>query len=181
MNLYSKVFFQTADEAFSMHTGLMLRMADDKFSGSKKEPSFIGYDAFICHATEDKKTLVRPLALKLSKMGFNIWYDEFELKVGDSLHQSITKGLINSRYGIVILSKEFFKKKWPQYELNGLVSKEIYGKGLILPIWHKITKDDVMKYSPILADKFALSTTRLGLEEIATGLADALGPDAYFY
>jgi TIR domain len=85
----------------------------------------IGYDAFISHATEDKKKLVKPLALALAKRGFRIWCDEFEMKVGDSLRQSIDQALASSRYGIVILLKAFFAKNWPQYELNGLLAKEI--------------------------------------------------------
>lgn len=174
MNLYSKSVFKSADEAFSMHAGLMLRMDDAKFSESKEEPEVIGYDAFICHASEDKEDVVRPLAKILTEMGFNIWYDEFELKVGDSLRQSIDKGLINSRYGIIILSKAFFSKNWTKYELNGLVAKEINGKNIILPIWHKITKADLMQYSPSLVDKVALDTTKKSIKTIADQIADAL-------
>jgi hypothetical protein len=35
------------------------------------------YDAFICHASEDKATFVRPLAEALSARRLAIWYDEF--------------------------------------------------------------------------------------------------------
>jgi len=83
------------------------------------------YDAFISHASEDKDDLARPLAEFLKKAGFSIWYDEFQLRVGDSLRRSIDKGLANSRFGIVVLSPNFFAKNWPQYELDGLVAKEI--------------------------------------------------------
>lgn len=72
------------------------------------------FDVFISHATEDKETLVRPLALALAQHGFKVWYDEFELKLGDSLSKSIDHGLVSSAYGIVILSKAFFSKNWPQ-------------------------------------------------------------------
>ena len=111
MNLYAKSHFRTADEAFSMHTGLMLRLSARDFEQSSTEPDDIGYDAFISHASEDKAGFVRPLAKALGKMGFRVWYDEFELRVGDSLRQSIDKGLINSRFGIVVLSSAFFAKK----------------------------------------------------------------------
>lgn len=63
----------------------------------------VSYDAFISHASEDKEDLVRPLAEKLKAAGFSIWYDNFELKVGDSLRRSIDKGLANSKFGIVVL------------------------------------------------------------------------------
>jgi hypothetical protein len=119
MNLYSKKFFRTADEAFTMHAGIILRMIVDDFENSKVPPQDIGYDAFISHASEDKKALVRPLAKALGAMGYRIWFDEFELKVGDSLRQSIDRGLANSRFGIVILSRAFFAKNWPHCPRNG--------------------------------------------------------------
>lgn len=171
MNLYSKNKITSADEAFSFHTGIILRMTADDFAASETPPDDIGYDAFICHASEDKVTIVRPLANILKKMGFYIWYDEFELRVGDSLRQSIDKGLVNSNYGIVILSKSFFAKNWPQYELNGLIAKEIEGKKVLLPIWHQVTKADVLKYSPSLADKIAVDTSRQTIREIAKEIA----------
>jgi hypothetical protein len=174
MNLYAKSDFRSADEAFSMHTGLMLRMAADDFEQSTIEPEDIGYDAFISHAFEDKPKLVRPLANELEKMGFRIWYDEFELRVGDSLRQSIDKGLINSRYGIVILSEAFFSKNWPQYELNGLTAREMDGQKVILPVWYKITKEDVLQFSPTLADKIAVVTNGRSIKKVATELAKVL-------
>ena len=108
MNLYAKSQFKTADEAFSFHCGLMLRLAERRFEQSEEEPDEIGYDAFIAHASEDKLEFVRPLAEKLTELGLKIWYDEFELKVGDSLRGSIDRGLVNSKYGIVVLSKNSF-------------------------------------------------------------------------
>jgi hypothetical protein len=68
------------------------------------------YDAFISHASEDKVPFVRPIADRLVAAGFRIWYDEFELKVGDSLIESIDRGLSASRYAIVVLSEQFFQE-----------------------------------------------------------------------
>jgi TIR domain len=177
MNLYSKRRFPTADEAFTFHTGLMLRMLTRDAKESNEPPAEVGYDAFISHASEDKEKLVRPLANVLIKMGYRIWYDEFALKVGDSLRQSIDKGLINSRYGIVILSPSFFAKNWPQYELNGLTSREIAGRKVILPVWYKITKGDLLAYSPALADKVAVTTDQKPIKAVAAALAKVLAEE----
>lgn len=171
INLYDKKTFPNPDVAYSMHTGLMMRMLARQ---NPEGPESIGYDAFISHASEDKDALVRPLAEKLKEMGFHIWYDEFELRVGDSLRESIDKGLAVSAYGIVVLSEAFFAKNWPQYELNGLVAREIEGEKVILPVWHNITKQHVLKYSPPLADKIALVSPDKTIDEIAEGLADVL-------
>lgn len=174
MNLYAKSHFRTADEAFSMHMGLMLRLSAGDFERSEVAPKDIGYDAFISHASEDKALLVRPLARALEKMGFRIWYDEFELKVGDSLRHSIDKGLVNSRYGIVILSKSFFAKNWPKYELNGLVAREIEGHKVILPVWHNVTREEVLSYSPALADKVAITTRGKTIHQVVMAMSEVL-------
>ena len=117
------------------------------------------YDVFIAHASEDKDNFVRPLAIDLRGRGLGVWYDEFTLKLGDSLRKSIDYGLANSRYGIVVLSHNFFKKNWPEKELNGLFAREVKGKKIIIPLWHGIGKDEVCKYSPMLADRIAIRTS----------------------
>lgn len=129
------------------------------------------FDFFISHATEDKESFVRPLAELLTKKGHKIWYDEFQLVVGDSLRKKIDEGLKFSKYGIAVLSRDFFKKNWTEYELNGLVAKEMNGIKIILPIWHNVTRDEVLSFSPSLADKVALNTAIYSLEEIATELS----------
>jgi hypothetical protein len=125
------------------------------------------YDVFISHASEDKEEVARPLARKLAELGLKVWYDEFELRIGDSLRRKIDKGLANSRFGIVILSKSFIKKGWPNYELDGIITKSISGEQVVLPIWHDITKQEVINYSPSLADKLARNTAINTIAEIA--------------
>ena len=129
------------------------------------------YDVFISHASEDKEDFVRDFVECLQQNGVKVWYDELTLRVGDSLRCSIDNGLKNSRYGIVILSEAFFNKAWPQRELNGLFAME---EKRILPIWHKISKNEVMKFSPIIADMFALNTSNLTIEEIAKEISDRI-------
>ncbi len=127
-------------------------------------------DFFICHASEDKEDFVRQLAETLEDKGASVWYDEFTLNVGDSLRREIDRGLANSRFGVVILSEAFFKKEWPQKELDGLVALEIQGLSRILSIWHRVSVDEVARYSPMLADKVALNTSLKSVEDIADTL-----------
>ncbi len=135
------------------------------------------YDAFICHASEDKADFVRPLAEALAAHHLNIWYDEFSLNVGDSLRQAIDDGLAKSRFGIVVLSGAFFKKGWAQRELNGLVAREIAEeRRLILPIWHDITQQAILQISPPLADVFAINSSR-GLPHVCEELLKKLRPE----
>jgi hypothetical protein len=128
------------------------------------------YDFFISHASKDKDDFVRPLAEKLRSLGARVWYDEFTLSIGDSLRRSIDHGLARSRFGIVVLSPSFFEKDWTQYELDGLVTRDIDGPKVILPIWHAVTKEDVKRFSPTLADRLAYSTGKMKVDEIAQQL-----------
>lgn len=132
------------------------------------------HDFFISHASEDKDSFVRELAQALQNKGAKVWYDEFTLKVGDSLRRNIDRGLANSRFGIVVLSEHFFRKEWTNKELDGLVALEVQGQTRILPIWHKVSKDEVARYSPTLADKVALNSSLKSIEEIATELLGLL-------
>lgn len=138
------------------------------------QESEVSYDLFISHASEDKEDLVRPLAVALEKLGVKVWYDEFTLKIGDSLRRSIDSGLSSSRFGTVVLSSSFFSKNWTQYELDGMIAKEMDGRKMILPIWHKVTKSEVIKFSPTLADKVALNSSVHSTEEIAQLIADVV-------
>ena len=113
------------------------------------------WDVFICHASEDKDIVARPLARVLGEEGLNVWYDEFTLTVGDSLRRKIDEGLAKSRYGVVVLSHAFFGKKWPNDELDGLAAKEINGEKVILPVWWDVEYEDVASYSPTLAGRLA--------------------------
>lgn len=137
------------------------------------------YDAFICHASEDKDSFVRPLANELHRRGLNVWYDEFSLKVGDSLRRSIDQGLAKSFYGVVVLSPDFFRKEWPQKELDGLTALESGMRKVILPIWHKVEKDYVLKYSPILADRIAINSSH-GIEHVVDELLRVIKPKDKF-
>jgi hypothetical protein len=131
------------------------------------------WDVFISHASEDKDDIARPLAQALRDNGYRVWYDEFALTVGDSLRKSIDHGLAQSEFGVVILSKKFFAKHWPEQELNGLASKEVEGTKVILPVWHRVTAEEVHNFSPMLADRLGVTTDK-GLQHVIEQLELAL-------
>ena len=113
------------------------------------------WDLFISHASEDKDLFVRPLAVALQSLGISVWYDEFSLRLGDSLSRSIDQGLALSRFGLAVITQHFLQKPWPEYELRGLVAREIEEDRVILPIWHGVTRRHVLQFSPPLADNGA--------------------------
>lgn len=135
------------------------------------EVSAMSWDVFISHASEDKAEIADPLFRGLVQRGLKVWYDNAVLKLGDSLWRKINEGLSNSRYGVVILSPHFFEKEWPRKELDGLAAMETGDNKKILPVWHKVGRDDVAKFSPILADKLGVPTSK-GLEVVISHVMD---------
>lgn len=136
------------------------------------------WDVFISHASEDKP-FVRQLAKALEEQGLKVWFDETVLKLGDSLRRSIDQGLAESKYGIVLLSPSFFQKSWTQFELDGLVTLQMaYGKR-ILPVWHQVTQQDVMRFSPALAGLVAVATDR-GLSSVVRAIIEVVKPEQVF-
>jgi hypothetical protein len=133
------------------------------------------WDVFISHASEDKGAVAAPLRDALTSAGLRVWLDELELTVGDSLRKRIDDGLANSRYGVVILSKAFFRKHWAMSELDGLASRESLGRKVILPVWHRVTYSDIKRRSPLLAAKLAANTAD-GIDQVVRVLLKAISP-----
>ncbi len=129
------------------------------------------WDVFISHASEDKESIVRELASELTRLGLKPWLDEAELKIGDSLRRRIDHGLAHSRFGVVVLSHAFFKKPWPKVELDGLAALEVAGRQRILPIWHGLSAEEILTYSPTLAGKVAARTSLATIRQIAEEIA----------
>ncbi|NPD22034.1 toll/interleukin-1 receptor domain-containing protein [Corallococcus exiguus] len=145
---------------------------------SKQGPEQHKWDVFISHASEDKPTLVVPLAKALRKLGVRVWYDEFTLVPGDSLSRSIDKGLALSESGVIVLSPYFLTKQWPEYELRGLIVREFSGQRVI-PVWHNVSREDVARYSPPLADKLSISSKTNDPTEIAIKITEVIRPDIF--
>lgn len=140
----------------------------------------VKWDVFISHASEDKEAFVKPLAQLLNDFEVKVWYDDFTLKLGDSLSRSIDKGLANSRYGVVVISKAFVKKRWPEYELRGLVTMAMAGKRTrIIPIWHDISRKEVRSFSPPLADVVAADTSKHSMKDIGEAIIKVVRPDIF--
>jgi TIR domain-containing protein len=130
-------------------------------------------DVFISHASDDKETVVSPLAATLTSLGWSVWVDALEMTVGDSLSGRIDSALAQSRFGVVVLSPAFFRKPWPQRELAGLAAREMDGSKVILPVWHGVDHAYIALRSPTLADRLAANTSD-GIGEVATQLSRAL-------
>ena len=134
------------------------------------------YDAFISHAWEDKEGFVDELVDEMRKEGIVVWYDTTQMAWGDTMRQRIDDGLKKSKFGVVVLSPNYIAegKYWTKAELNGLFQLESVNGKTLLPIWYNLNKKDVMYFSPIIADKKAMTTATMTAQEIAKELAALL-------
>lgn len=137
------------------------------------------YDVFISHASEDKDSFVRPLANMLQQAGLKVWYDEFSLRLGDSLSASIDKGIMDSRYGILILSPHFLNKNWTDYEYRSLLTRQTDGEKIILPLWYGVDKADVKRYSLYLTDIKGIVAHHGNMTEVISELLHVIRPDIW--
>jgi len=131
--------------------------------------------AFMSHDSRDKDEFVRPLAVKLSSLLCPVWYDEYSLVPGDSLRESIEKGLKICPKCIVVLSKNFFSNPgWSKREFDTVYAREVLeGRRVMIPIWLGVTKQEVYDYSPILLDTLGISAD-LGIDQVAAKIMVAL-------
>lgn len=143
--------------------------------GRKRSVDALEWDVFISYASEDREDFVQPLAERLHVKGLRVWYADFILKIGDSLNRSIDTGLARSKFGIVVISPNFLAKEWPRRELDGLVTREVDGTKVILPVWHNIEYEQLRTRSPMLADRIAVKSSA-GLDRVVDRLLEVLRP-----
>lgn len=128
------------------------------------------YDVFISHAGPDKKEVVNELVEHLRSLGIKVWVDTTNITWGSSLRGSMDEGLKKARYGIVILSPNYIAEDryWTKAEMDALFQLEsATGRKILLPVWHRLTKEDVMAFSPLIASRNALNTATMTIAEIA--------------
>lgn len=134
------------------------------------------FDVFISHASEDKNSVARPLRDRLEECGLDVWMDEAQLKIGSSLRRSIDLGISQSRFAVVVLSPAYITKGWTNYELDGVVTRQVGGKQVVLPVWHGLTHSEVATFSPSLADRLARDTSTTSIVDIADEIASVVRP-----
>lgn len=170
-------------------------LSEDNLLRLKEEGRRLGYDiqfrsdryvmarsrnevplAFISHDSRDKDTVARRIAINLKEALCPVWYDEFSLKVGDNLRESIEKGLRECKKCILVLSPNFLSNSgWTRKEFDSIFTREILeNQKLVLPVWYKVTKDAVYDYCPSLLNVRGVDWDLLGEEEVCRQLYQAI-------
>jgi hypothetical protein len=89
---------------------------------------------FLSHNSKDK-AFTRKLAERLKEAGIDIWIDEAELNVGDSLLEKIGTALDKANFVAAVLSHNSIQSSWVQLELKLAMTKELAERKVrVLPI-----------------------------------------------
>jgi hypothetical protein len=119
---------------------------------------------FICYSSKDRD-FAQKLAKDLTTYGIMVWYDEYEIKVGDSITEKISKALQECDYLCIILSPDSVNSEWVKRELSVALLDELDHKRVkVLPI---LWKD--CQVPPLIQDKRRANFSHIyekGLEEL---------------
>ena len=166
-SIYSKrIYFYTESDISSGDLLILEKIAGENdlyltFRNSKYLKTKMDIEkpqAFISHDSRDKEEIARKLAYGLSSRLCTVWYDEYSLKIGDNLRDSIEKGIKEAKKCILVLTPNFLNNLgWTKKEFDSIFTRElIYNQRIILPIWHNVSKEQIYEFSPALADTVAL-------------------------
>lgn len=72
---------------------------------------------FLSHASADKPT-VRAIAKALADSQIEVWLDEADIKVGESIPEGITSGLVGSDLLLLAFSRQALESRWVKRELH---------------------------------------------------------------
>ena len=102
------------------------------------------------------------------------WYDEFSIQPGASLTASIDAALRDSKRCVVGLSPHYLENEtWARGEFDAIVTRHMNSGGILIPIWHNVTREQVAAYSPLVAGIRAINTN-VGSDELCDQVRRAL-------
>lgn len=105
------------------------------------------YDVFISHANADKEQFVEELYKSFQKLGIKIFYDSDSIEWGDDWACKIQDGLAKCRYGVIVISNNYYDREWTEKELKSLlVRQNDNGENVILPILYNTNIDELKKH-----------------------------------
>jgi len=117
---------------------------------------------FIAHSSQDHQFVLK-LAKKLQEDRIDVWIDDWEIKVGDSIVAKINEGLERSGFLIIVFSKHSLQSPWVQRELNATLMRQIQDNDAkILPIFLEIRTEEV---PPLFRDIYGVEFSSIGINE----------------
>lgn len=136
------------------------------------------YDVFLSHTSADKNDFVEALKNSFDNLGISIFYDKDSIEWGDNWKQKIYNGLSNCKYGVIVVSKNFFDREWTEKELKELLSRQNKtGSKLVLPIAYKIDISTIYEKYNELTDIQFIDASKCSIQDITIQLAKIMLSD----
>lgn len=133
------------------------------------------YDVFISHASKDKSDYVESLYMCLRRLGVSIFYDSDSISWGDNWKKAILDGTAASEFAIIVISEHFFDREWTERELNEFLKlQNESGQKIVLPLLHKISRDQLKAHYPKLEEIQVIDTATRTEEDITILFAKEL-------
>lgn len=131
------------------------------------------WDAFISHSSKDK-AFVRQLADKLKQRGLNVFFDEAELSIGDSLVDTITRAVEEAKYVFVVMSPDYFASAWASRELDLALHREFEKRDSVkvVPILYRDCEIPTLLRDKLYADFRTPDSAELAFPRLLTLLTD---------
>ncbi|MFL5539783.1 MAG: toll/interleukin-1 receptor domain-containing protein [Longimicrobiaceae bacterium] len=124
---------------------------------------------FLSHTAVDKP-FVRKLAEVLRLWGCRVWFDEWEIEVGDSIVEKIEHGLAENDFLIVVLSRSSIESRWVRIELNAAFFRQVAEQQIkVVPV---LIEDCTV---PALIRDIKYADFRTSFEDGLNALLKALG------
>ena len=149
-----------------------ITIGDGKDWTKPELPEFLTkkYKMFLCHSSDDKSFADR-LANDLQKSKIPVWFDKWNIKVGDSIVDEIDKGIKESDYLGIVISSSSLNSDWVKKELNAAIVEELKKKKVVvLPI----LIDDVWDKVPIFLREKKYADFKISYEEGLEELLDKI-------
>jgi len=120
--------------AFARELERRLGMAFGLIESRNPNPSPEVPRLYLAHASEDHEGMARPLAERMMAEGIEVWFDEWEIKTGDSLRRKMEQGLEECTHFLVLLTPHSLGKPWVESEIDVGFVRSIGGKSRFLGI-----------------------------------------------
>jgi hypothetical protein len=98
---------------------------------------------YLAHASEDKDAMARPLAERLMAAGIEVWFDEWEIRTGESLKRRMEQGLEDCTHFIVLLTPASIGKPWVETEIDAGFLRSVQEGVRFMGLRHKVEISDL--------------------------------------
>jgi TIR domain len=88
---------------------------------------------YFAHAFENRD-IAKPLADRMMRDGIDVWFDEWEIRTGDSLRRKMENGLSGCTHFLVLLTPEAIGKPWVETEIDAGFVRNVEGESRFMGI-----------------------------------------------